>query len=76
MRVTCVAHAVLSDEHGLDCLERKEKNLPLDDFSYKIVLHTACAPEKVPEAWKPLYGYLNDSQKSQLSTLTCRINAL
>ena len=37
-----------------------QKGLPLDDFSYKIVLNTACTPAKVPEALKPLYAYLND----------------
>ena len=52
-----------------------EKNLPLDDFSYKIVLNAACSPEKVPEELKPLYGYLNDPRQSQDSPLTRRIDA-
>ena len=52
-----------------------EKSLSLDDFSYKIVLNAVCSPEKVPEALKPLYAYLNDPQKSQDSTLTRRIDA-
>lgn len=52
-----------------------EKNLPLDDFSYKIVLNAACSPEKVPEELKPLYGYLNDPRQSQVSPLTRRIDA-
>ncbi len=52
-----------------------EKNLPLDDFSYKIVLNAACSPEKVPEKLKPLYGYLNDPRQSQVSPLTRRIDA-
>ena len=52
-----------------------EKNLPLDDFSYKIVLNAACSPEKVPEELKSLYGYLNDPRRSQDSSLTRRIDA-
>ena len=52
-----------------------EKSLPLDDFSYKIVLNAACSPEKVPEELKPLYGYLNDPRQSQVSPLTRRIDA-
>ena len=49
--------------------------MPLDDFSYKIVLNTACTPAKVPEALKPLYAYLNDPKASQASSLTRRIDA-
>ena len=52
-----------------------QKGLPLDDFSYKIVLNTACTPAKVPEALKPLYAYLNDPKASQASSLTRRIDA-
>ena len=51
-----------------------EKNLPLDDFSYKIVLNAACSPDKVPEKLKPLYGYLNDPRQSQVSPLTRMID--
>ena len=46
-----------------------EKGLPLDDLSYTIVLNTKCSPEKVPEALKPFYNYLNDPKKSQASEL-------
>ena len=52
-----------------------QKGLPLDDFSYKIILNTACTPAKVPEALKPLYAYLNDPKASQASSLTRRIDA-
>ena len=52
-----------------------EKNLPLDDFSYKIVLNAACSPDKVPEKLKPLYAYLNDPRQSQVSSLTRMIDA-
>ena len=52
-----------------------EKNLPLDDFSYKIVLNAACSPDKVPEKLKPLYAYLNDPRQSQVSPLTRMIDA-
>ena len=52
-----------------------EKGLPLDDFSYKIVLNAACSPDKVPEKLKPLYAYLNDPQQSQVSPLTRMIDA-
>ena len=51
-----------------------EKGLPLDDFSYKIVLNSSCAPEKVPEALKPLYAYLNDPHERLASSLTRRID--
>ena len=46
-----------------------EKGLPLKDLSYTIVLNTKCSPEKVPEALKPFYEYLNDPKKSQASEL-------
>ena len=52
-----------------------EKGLPLDDFSYKIVLNAACSPNKVPEKLKPLYAYLNDPRQSQVSPLTRMIDA-
>ena len=51
------------------------KGLPLDDFSYKIVLNAACSPDKVPEKLKPLYAYLNDPRQSQVSPLTRMIDA-
>ena len=51
-----------------------EKGLPLDDFSYKIVLNSSCAPEKVPKALKPLYAYLNDPHERLASSLTRRID--
>ena len=46
-----------------------EKGLPLDDLSYTIVSNTKCSPEKIPEALKPFYNYLNDPKKSQASEL-------
>ena len=52
-----------------------EKGLPLKDLSYKIVLNTACSPEKVPKKLKAFYAYLNDPQKSQASELTRMIDA-
>ena len=52
-----------------------EKGLPLDDFSYKIVLNAACSPDKVPEKLKPLYAYLNDPRQSQVSPLPRMIDA-
>ena len=52
-----------------------ENGLPLDDFSYKIVLNAACSPDKVPEKLKPLYAYLNDPRQSQVSPLTRMIDA-
>ena len=48
--------------------------MPLDDFSYKIVLNSSCAPEKVPEALKPLYAYLNDPHERLASSLIRRID--
>ena len=51
-----------------------EKGLPLDDLSYTIVLNTKCSPEKVPEALKPFYEYLNDPRKNQASELTRMID--
>ena len=51
-----------------------EKGLPLDDLSYTIVLNTKCSPEKVPEALKPFYDYLNDPKKNQASELTRMID--
>ena len=49
--------------------------MPLNDFSYKIVLNAACSPDKVPEKLKPLYAYLNDPRQSQVSPLTRMIDA-
>ena len=51
-----------------------EKGLPLKDLSYTIVLNTKCSPEKVPEALKPFYEYLNDPKKNQASELTRMID--
>ena len=51
-----------------------EKGLPLDDLSYTIVLNMKCSPEKVPEALKPFYDYLNDPKKNQASELTRMID--
>ena len=51
-----------------------ENSLPLDDFSYKIVLNTACSPAKVPEKLKAFYEYINDPKKSQASELTRMID--
>ena len=51
-----------------------EKGLPLDDLSYTIVLNTKCSPEKVPEALKPFYDYLNDPKKNEASELTRMID--
>ena len=48
--------------------------MPLDDLSYTIVLNTKCSPEKVPEALKPFYEYLNDPKKNQASELTRMID--
>ena len=52
-----------------------EKGLPIEDLSYKIILNTACSPEKVPEKLKAFYEYLNDPKKSQASELTRMIDA-
>ena len=51
-----------------------EKGLPLKDLSYTIVLNTKCSPEKVPEALKPFYEYLNDPKKNEASELTRMID--
>ena len=51
-----------------------EKGLPLDDLSYTIVLNTKCSSEKVPEALKSFYEYLNDPKKNQTSELTRMID--
>ena len=51
-----------------------EKGLPLDDLSYTTVLNTKCSPEKVPEALKPFYEYLNDPKKNEASELTRMID--
>lgn len=52
----------------------KENSLPLDDFSFTIILNSKCSPEKVPEALKPFYAYLNDPNKNQASELTRMID--
>ena len=51
-----------------------EKSLPLKDLSYTIMLNTKCSLEKVPEALKPFYEYLNDPKKNQASELTRMID--
>ena len=51
-----------------------EKSLPLKDLSYTIMLNTKCSPEKVPEALKPFYEYLNDPKKNEASELTRMID--
>ena len=38
------------------------------------MLNTKCSPEKVPEALKPFYEYLNDPKKNQASELTRMID--
>ena len=48
--------------------------MPLKDLSYTIMLNTKCSPEKVPEALKPFYEYLNDPKKNQASELTRMID--
>ncbi len=52
----------------------KENSLPLDDFSFTIILNSKCSPENVPEALKPFYAYLNDPSKHQASELTRMID--
>ena len=56
------------------CSWDKENSLPLDDFSFTIILNSKCSPEKVPEALKPFYAYLNDPSKNQASELTRMID--
>ncbi len=51
-----------------------ENSLSFDDFSFTIVLNSKCSPEKVPEALKPFYEYLNDPSKNQASELTRMID--
>lgn len=51
-----------------------KNNLPLDDFSFTIILNSKCSLEKVPEALKPFYEYLNDPSKNQASELTRMID--
>ena len=48
--------------------------LPMEDEAYKIVLNTACTPEKVPEGLRPLYEYSNDPSKSEGSALVKAID--
>ena len=48
--------------------------LKLDDETYKIVLNTACTPEKVPENLRALYAYINDPSKSEGSALVKAID--
>ena len=38
------------------------------------MLNTKCSPEKVPEALKPFYEYLNDPKNNQASELTRMID--
>lgn len=40
-----------------------KNNLPLDDEAYIIILNTKCNPKLVPEQLKPLYAYINDSDR-------------
>ena len=37
--------------------------MPFGDETYKIVLNTACSPEKVPEKLRPLYKYIRDAKE-------------
>lgn len=37
-----------------------QKQLPLGDQSYILILNTSCDPDKVPESLKALYAYVND----------------
>ena len=48
--------------------------LPMKDEAFKIVLNTACTPEKVPEGLRPLYEYINDPSKSEGSALVKAID--
>jgi len=49
--------------------------LNLNDEAYKIVLNTACTPEKVPEGLRALYEYVRDPSKGDGSELVKSIDA-
>ena len=68
------------DAFGLDepvyIFQSMDENLglKLEDQAYKIVLNTACAPEKAPEGLRALYEYINDPSKSEGSALVKAID--
>ena len=48
--------------------------LNIGDEAFKIVLNTACKPEKVPEGLRPLYAYINDPSRNDGSELVKAID--
>ena len=48
--------------------------LNIGDEAYKIVLNTACTPEKVPEGLRALYEYINDPSRCEGSALVKAID--
>ena len=69
------------DPFGLDepvyYFQTIDKNLDLNigDGAFKIILNTACNPDKVPEGLHPLYAYINDPSKCEGSALVEAIDA-
>ena len=51
-----------------------EKDLKLNDFSYKLVINTKCSEKKVPEKLKPLFAYVNGAEDFENSDLVKRID--
>ena len=69
-----------SDPFGLDepvyyfqTIDEK-LGLNIGDDAYKIVLNTACTPEKVPEGLRALYEYINDPSRCEGSALVKAID--
>ncbi len=52
----------------------KKLGLNIGDEAFKIVLNTACSPEKVPENLRALYAYINDPSKCEGSELVKAID--
>lgn len=52
----------------------KKLGLNIGDEAYKIVLNTACSPEKVPEGLRALYAYINDPSRNDGSELVKAID--
>ncbi|MBR3705563.1 MAG: Rpn family recombination-promoting nuclease/putative transposase [Firmicutes bacterium] len=52
-----------------------ENDLILNDYTYTMVLNTACSYDRIPEHLQALYEYINDPSKCEGSTLVKAIDA-
>ena len=70
----CTYDYVGADEPLYIFRSRDEKGLILNDDTYKIILNTACSPEKVPDHLKSFYSYIKAPDTAHRSALVDKID--